>query len=70
MALAPLLHAQGNRAESLARTRALTSEANDFGTDPWLWYRLGTAWRTDGYLEAMQAIVTRPPGGGPFRLVK
>ncbi len=58
LALAYLRHAQGRRAEALERTRALTSQKDDVGTDPWLWYRLGTAWRTGAYLEAMQAIVT------------
>jgi tetratricopeptide (TPR) repeat protein len=57
LALAHLRHAQGRRAEALERTRTLTATKDDVGTDPWLWYRLGTAWRTAAYLDAMQAFV-------------
>ncbi len=58
LALAYLRHAQGRRAEALEDTRAMTSQKDDIGTDPWLWYRLGTARRTTSYLAEMQAIVT------------
>ncbi len=58
-ALAHLRSTQGDRAGALDLMRPSLAAGDVVETDPWLWYRLGTAWRTSGYLEAMQTMVTR-----------